>query len=93
VLVSSHLISEMALTAERLVVIGQGRLLADTTVAALSATASSLEEAFLALTAGVTSYQGTAGPGGAGQNRTGHDRTSQSDAGQETVAGQTGRVS
>ena len=48
VLVSSHLISEMALTAERLVVIGRGRLLAETTVAALSATASSLEEAFLA---------------------------------------------
>jgi ABC-2 type transport system ATP-binding protein len=32
VLVSSHLMSEMALTAERLVVIGRGRLLADTTV-------------------------------------------------------------
>jgi ABC-2 type transport system ATP-binding protein len=31
VVVSSHLISEMALMAERLVVIGQGRLLADTT--------------------------------------------------------------
>ena len=62
VLVSSHLISEMALTAERLVVIGQGRLLAETTVAALSATASSLEEAFLALTSGVTSYQGTSRP-------------------------------
>ena len=70
VLVSSHLISEMALTAERLVVIGQGRLLAETTVAALSATASSLEEAFLALTSGVTSYRGTAGQGTvAGQSR------------------------
>lgn len=32
VLVSSHLMSEMALTAERLVVVGRGRLLADTTV-------------------------------------------------------------
>ena len=32
VLVSSHLMSEMALTAEHLVVIGQGRLLADDTV-------------------------------------------------------------
>ncbi|MFD4376556.1 ABC transporter ATP-binding protein [Streptomyces sp. NPDC058486] len=32
VLVSSHLMSEMALTADRLVVIGKGRLLADTTV-------------------------------------------------------------
>jgi ABC-2 type transport system ATP-binding protein len=32
VFVSSHLISEMALTADRLVVIGRGRLIADTTV-------------------------------------------------------------
>ncbi|SCG71268.1 ABC-2 type transport system ATP-binding protein [Micromonospora echinaurantiaca] len=32
VFVSSHLMSEMALTAERLIVIGRGRLLADTTV-------------------------------------------------------------
>lgn len=32
VLVSSHLMSEMAMTATRLVVIGQGRLIADTTV-------------------------------------------------------------
>ena len=37
VFVSSHLISEMALTADRLIVIGAGRLLADTTVAELSA--------------------------------------------------------
>ncbi|WP_171166306.1 ABC transporter ATP-binding protein [Streptomyces sp. I05A-00742] len=33
VFVSSHLMSEMALTAEHLIVIGQGRLLADTTMA------------------------------------------------------------
>ena len=52
VFVSSHLIAEMALTAERLIVIGAGRLLADTTVAELSATNTSLEDAFLALTAG-----------------------------------------
>lgn len=39
VFVSSHLMSEMALTAEHLVVIGRGRLLADTTVAELIATA------------------------------------------------------
>jgi ABC-2 type transport system ATP-binding protein len=32
VFVSSHLMSEMALTAERLIVIGRGRLIADTTV-------------------------------------------------------------
>jgi ABC-2 type transport system ATP-binding protein len=51
VLVSSHLIGEMALTAERLVVIARGRLLADTSVAELSAGAASLEAAFLELTA------------------------------------------
>ncbi|MGX1887694.1 ABC transporter ATP-binding protein [Streptomyces sp. NPDC055287] len=33
VLISSHLMSEMALTAEHLVIIGRGKLLADTTVA------------------------------------------------------------
>ncbi|CAA9424990.1 MAG: Efflux ABC transporter, ATP-binding protein [uncultured Quadrisphaera sp.] len=40
VLISSHLMSEMALTAEHLVVVGRGRLLADTTVAELIATAT-----------------------------------------------------
>jgi ABC-2 type transport system ATP-binding protein len=54
ILVSSHLISEMALMAGELVVIGQGRLLAQTTVAGLSAGAESLEEAFLQLTSGTT---------------------------------------
>jgi ABC-2 type transport system ATP-binding protein len=37
VLVSSHLMSEMAVTAEHLVVVGRGRLLADTTVSELIA--------------------------------------------------------
>ncbi len=41
VLVSSHLISEVAQTADQLIVIGQGRLLAQTTVAELSARSSS----------------------------------------------------
>jgi ABC-2 type transport system ATP-binding protein len=50
VFVSSHLISEMALMAEHVVVIGQGRLLADATVADLAARAPSLEDAFLELT-------------------------------------------
>jgi ABC-2 type transport system ATP-binding protein len=36
VFVSSHLMSEMSLTAEHLVVVGQGRLIADTTVAELT---------------------------------------------------------
>ena len=57
VLVSSHLISEMALMADRLVVIGQGRLLADTTVAELSGRAPSLEEAFLQLTGDSAQYR------------------------------------
>jgi ABC-2 type transport system ATP-binding protein len=59
VLVSSHLISEIAHTADALIVIGQGRLLAQTTVARLSARASSLEEAFFALTGSVTDYSGS----------------------------------
>jgi ABC-2 type transport system ATP-binding protein len=59
VFVSSHLISEMALTAERLVVIGRGRLLADTTVAELSAGSTSLEDAFLRLTSGAAEYRAT----------------------------------
>ena len=58
VLVSSHLISEIAHTADALIVIGQGRLLAQTTVAALSARASSLEEAFFQLTDGAADYTG-----------------------------------
>ncbi|MGW2230585.1 ABC transporter ATP-binding protein [Streptomyces formicae] len=51
VLLSSHLIGEMAVTADHLVVIGQGRLLADTSVRELTARGDSLEEAFFALTA------------------------------------------
>jgi len=50
VLISSHLISEVAQTADDLIVVGQGRMLASTTVAELSATAGSLEEAFFRLT-------------------------------------------
>jgi ABC-2 type transport system ATP-binding protein len=58
VFVSSHLISEMALTAEHLVVIGRGRLLADTTVAELTARGGSLEEAFFAVTSGSAQFHG-----------------------------------
>ena len=57
VLLSSHLISEMAVTAERLIVIGQGTLLARTTVTELTARAPSLEEAYFQLTEGSTEYQ------------------------------------
>jgi len=64
VLVSSHLIGELALTAEQVVVIGQGRLLADTSVAELSARSASLEEAFFDLTSGSTEYRGALGSKG-----------------------------
>jgi ABC-2 type transport system ATP-binding protein len=52
VLVSSHLMAEMALTAEHLVVIGRGRLLADEPMDRFLASHSgaSLEEAFMRLT-------------------------------------------
>ena len=56
VFVSSHLISEIALLAEHLVVIGQGQLLADTSVAELSAGFASLEDAFLRLTGASIQY-------------------------------------
>src|ERR671910_280513 len=42
VLVSSHLMSEMALTADRLVIIGRGRLLADVPTADMIAAASTV---------------------------------------------------
>src|ERR1700728_1449752 len=59
VLISSHLISEIAHTADDLIVVGQGRLLAQTTVAEMSARGGSLEEAFFQLTDGVTDYPGS----------------------------------
>jgi ABC-2 type transport system ATP-binding protein len=56
VLISSHLISEVAQTADQLIVIGRGRLLAQTTVAELAARSTSLEDAFFELTEGSTEY-------------------------------------
>jgi ABC-2 type transport system ATP-binding protein len=50
VLVSSHLMAETALTADRLVVIAGGRLVADSTVAEFVKDAASLEDAFLRTT-------------------------------------------
>jgi ABC-2 type transport system ATP-binding protein len=58
VLVSSHLIGELGRTADHVVVIGRGRLLADTSTAELSARSASLEEAFFELTAGSADYKG-----------------------------------
>jgi ABC-2 type transport system ATP-binding protein len=58
VFVSSHLIGEIARTADHVVVIGRGQLLADTSVAELSARSASLEEAFFELTSGSAEYRG-----------------------------------
>jgi ABC-2 type transport system ATP-binding protein len=58
VFVSSHLISEIAQAAGPLVVIGRGRLLAQTTVTDLSRQAASLEDAFLDLTSASVAYHG-----------------------------------
>jgi ABC-2 type transport system ATP-binding protein len=57
VLVSSHLMSEMALTADHLIVIGRGRLLADASMAEFVKGSASLEEAFMRLTTGSVEYR------------------------------------
>jgi ABC-2 type transport system ATP-binding protein len=49
----------MAVTADHLIVIGQGRLLAQTTVLELSARYASLEDAFFDLTIGAAEYSGS----------------------------------
>ncbi|KAA2265694.1 ATP-binding cassette domain-containing protein [Solihabitans fulvus] len=59
VLLSSHLMSEVALTADRLVVVGRGRLIADTTVTELTRRGS-LEEAYLSLTAESVAHRAVA---------------------------------
>ena len=58
VLISSHLISEVAQSAQELIVIARGRLLAHAPVAELSARADSLEDAFFQLTESVGEYAG-----------------------------------
>jgi ABC-2 type transport system ATP-binding protein len=52
VLISSHLMSEMELIADRLIIVGRGRLLADTTVGELITRdgSASLEDAYLRIT-------------------------------------------
>jgi ABC-2 type transport system ATP-binding protein len=57
VFLSSHLIGEMAATADEIVVIGQGRLLASGPVAELAGAGGSLEEAFFELTANAVDYR------------------------------------
>ena len=63
VFLSSHLMTEMASTADQLVVIGQGRLIAAQSLRSFAAhsTTGSLEEAFMKVTAG--SIEFPAGPG------------------------------
>jgi ABC-2 type transport system ATP-binding protein len=60
VFLSSHLMGEMAITADRLVIIGGGRLIADTTVGDLG---PSLEEAYLRLTRDHARHASAAGAG------------------------------
>ncbi len=57
VLVSSHLLSELPDVADRVVVIGRGRVLADATIQELTAGASSLEDVYLQLTTGAVEYR------------------------------------
>jgi ABC-2 type transport system ATP-binding protein len=65
VLVSSHLLSELPDVADRVVVIGRGRVLADATIAELTAGAPSLEDVYLRLTTGAVEYRsGTDGEQG-----------------------------
>jgi ABC-2 type transport system ATP-binding protein len=56
VLVSSHVISELALAAGHLVVIGRGRLLADASIEELVAGKATVEEAYLHLTHGMADF-------------------------------------
>jgi ABC-2 type transport system ATP-binding protein len=57
VLVSSHLIAEMELTADRLVIIGRGKLIAESSLQDLVARRGTLEEAYVALTAGRSDHR------------------------------------
>ena len=56
VLLSSHLIGETAITADQVMIIGRGRLLADGSIDELTAEGESLEEAFFRLTRGSAGY-------------------------------------
>nr|WP_232668752.1 ATP-binding cassette domain-containing protein [Pseudonocardia sp. TRM90224] len=56
VFVSSHLMSEMALTADHLVIIGRGRLIADSAIDELVPPGSSLEDAYMRLTRDAVEY-------------------------------------
>ncbi|MBG0564321.1 ABC transporter ATP-binding protein [Actinoplanes aureus] len=57
VFLSSHLIGEMAATADDVVVVGRGRLLAEGPIGDLAGAAGSLEDAFLELTSASVDYR------------------------------------
>jgi len=64
VLVSSHLMSELEDTADHVVVVGRGRVIADTSVAELLAQHGTLERAYLELTRDAVDFRAES-PGGA----------------------------
>ncbi|MEU5878440.1 ATP-binding cassette domain-containing protein [Spirillospora sp. NPDC047279] len=57
VLVSSHLLGEMARTADHVLVVGRGRLLAEAPMAGLTSRGVSLEDAYLELTGDSVDYR------------------------------------
>jgi ABC-2 type transport system ATP-binding protein len=59
VLVSSHLMSELQDAADQVIVVGRGRVLADSPVSHLISRWGSLEAAYLALTRDVVDFRGT----------------------------------
>jgi ABC-2 type transport system ATP-binding protein len=59
VLISSHLIGEMALIADHLLVIGAGRILADQSIEELTDGHATLEDAYFALAAATTQFRGS----------------------------------
>ena len=62
VLVSSHLLSELPDVAQRVVVLGRGRVLADGALHELITGGESLEDAYLRLTTGAVEYRSAADP-------------------------------
>lgn len=76
VLLSSHLMHELALCADRVVIIGQGRLLADAPVQEIvdASGGTTLEDAYLGLTAGAVEYRGRNADGPTGLSAAGGAR-------------------
>jgi ABC-2 type transport system ATP-binding protein len=55
VLIASHVLAEVAQSVDDIMIIGRGRLIADAPIGELAASGQTLEDAYLALTAGVAS--------------------------------------